>query len=241
MEVGVAMDLKLIAQWLRLSFHDAGTFNQDENEGGVNGCIMTEPLMLDQPENSGLNLPVLTLQVIKQTWEDHPLTCLSISNADIIQFAGLFAVIRQIQPVGLNQAKVDSLLTFKWGRPDEFFCEPEWTTNLPGFDLGTDGNDVPLRCTMAGKEIKEKMMLRNGFTAMEATALIGAHTIGVIRESFGSFLAGPWVPNGKDDATPDGPVFDNAFHDFLINTIVASNATEFNDNIAPFSTQFPNW
>ena len=55
--------------------------------------------------------------------------------------------------------------------------------------------------------------------------LIGAHTIGQIRNTFGEAL--PWVFNGDDHATADGPVFDNAFHNFLINDIVATNEIGF--------------
>lgn len=241
LEITVGVDFKVLAQWLRLAFHDAGTFDQITGVAGVNGCIISDPLMRDQPENSGLNLPILTLDVVKDEWEQHPLTCLNVTYADFIQFAGHFSVIRQIQPLGLSQAKIDSLLTFQWGRPDEVSCDPAWTTSLPGFALGTNDTNIPLRCMMAGKEIKDKMMSLNGFTAIEATALIGAHTIGVVRETFGSFLAGPWVTNGDDNATSDGPVFDNAYHDFLNNTIVATDAVGFDSNIAPFTTEFPNW
>lgn len=79
------------------------------------------------------------------------------------------------------------------------------------------------------------------FIKEEATALIGAHTIGLIRNTFGASLSGPWVPNGADTATPEGPVFDNAYHDFLINTIVENNANDFGNNVAPFTDTFPNW
>lgn len=46
-------------------------------------------------------------------------------------------------------------------------------------------------------------------TTEEATVLLGAHTIGQIRVEFGDELAGPWVPGGKDDATENGPIFNN--------------------------------
>jgi len=144
-------------------------------------------------------------------------------------------------------------VVFQWGRPDEQVCDTLWTDNLPAFSVG--GPSIPARCTAAGGEIKEKMMDRNGFTALEATALIGAHTIGVVRHTFGSSLAGPWVLNGDDNFGKEGPVFDNAYHNFLINTIVANDVNTFASNpiqscggavnpassIDPFTCDFGTW
>ena len=53
-----------------------------------------------------------------------------------------------------------------------------------------------------------------------------------------------WVTDGADNATPDGPVFNNKYHDFLINTIVANDASQFaaaSPGIVPFTMQFPDW
>ena len=146
-----------------------------------------------------------------------------------------------MQPLGMSQPKVDLLLTYQWGCPDETACDIAWTANLPGFALSTHLTDVPLRCIMAGKEIKDKMITRNGFTALKATALIGAHTIGSIRNTFRSGLALPWVNNRADTATPNGPVFDNGYHDFLDNTIVKTTPAGFQSNFLPFTTNFPTW
>lgn len=239
LDLAVSADHKLAAQWLRLSFHDAGTFKTSTNEGGANGCLMTDPDFLFQPENGFLDLPVNTLKAIKHTWEAHADTCIAISNADMIQFAGLFASWRQVPPLGMDNSKNIKLKEFEWGRPDtaEDDCDVAWCDNLPGFRLGTDPNDIPLRCLEAGKEIKVKMMERNGFTAEESAALIGAHTIGLTRNSFGVNLADPWVTNGGDSA----PTFDNAFHDFLINGVTENTAQDFAANTAPFNQDFGDW
>merc|ERR1712127_981085 len=78
----------------------------------------------------------------------------------------------------------------------------------------------------------------------EATALIGAHTIGLLRNTFGSF-GGPWVPSGADNATPEGPIMNNEFHDFLKNGIAQNNVADFVSNplpsVAPFTIVFPDW
>ena len=239
MNFAVAGDHRLASQWLRLSFHDAGTFDQSVPEGGANGCLMNHPLMRVQDENLHLDLAIETLKTIRDTWESLQSTCIDISSADIIQFSGLFAAVRQEETSpGMTPAKENQLLTFQWGRPDEANCNIDWTLNLPGFALGTS-NDIPLRCMMAGKEIKEKMMDKNGFTSEEATALIGAHTIGLTRNVFGD--PAPWVTNGADNATPNGPVFDNKYFDFLENTIIEDSIDDFAVNPAPFVIVFPDW
>jgi hypothetical protein len=58
-----------------------------------------------------------------------------------------------------------------------------------------------------------------------------------------------WVENGGD-AFPGGPKFDNAYHDFLVNTIVANDIPTFAQltgpppgvfNMAPFTDVFGDW
>eukprot|EP00584_Thalassiosira_punctigera_P026711 CAMPEP_0172578640 /NCGR_PEP_ID=MMETSP1067-20121228/138839_1 /TAXON_ID=265564 ORGANISM="Thalassiosira punctigera, Strain Tpunct2005C2" /NCGR_SAMPLE_ID=MMETSP1067 /ASSEMBLY_ACC=CAM_ASM_000444 /LENGTH=68 /DNA_ID=CAMNT_0013371339 /DNA_START=579 /DNA_END=785 /DNA_ORIENTATION=- len=45
MEPFVLAQRELLPQWTRAGFHDAGTFNQNANEGGANGCLLTFPPM----------------------------------------------------------------------------------------------------------------------------------------------------------------------------------------------------
>jgi hypothetical protein len=189
---------------------------------------------------------------IKNEWERY--ACIKISSADILQFAAYFSTTRQSSTKGFgpesffdhtpsSRAKRDALKKFMWGRPDEINCDTMWADNLPSNPPTTTGG-IPARCTAAGIEIREKMIKRNGFTAEEATVLIGAHSIGLIRNTFGPGLAGPWVVSGKDNATPMGPVFDNSYHNFLINTVVANDVNSFAMNVAPFddpSGIFPSW
>ena len=42
-------------------------------------------------ENAFLDQPLITLQTIFDEWHTHPLTCIDVSHADIIQFAIFFA------------------------------------------------------------------------------------------------------------------------------------------------------
>lgn len=199
----------------------------------------------NEPENNFLDLPLNTLMDIKNSWHEHSFTCINVSSADIIQFAALFATVRQKDtPESLKSgsvsanAKRETLKNdFVWGRPDEFNCDVNLTDNLPEFITpSTAGGTIPGRCTGAGGEIKNKMMDRNGFTAgkreivvrrreihpsssvffrqcrigkfvatatnrtrpvsamscraEEATALIGAHSIGMTRHTMGASLSG---------------------------------------------------
>jgi hypothetical protein len=246
MEEAVGINFALLPQWLRMSFHDAGTFNLAVPQGGANGCLLTHPQMREQPENSNLDLALNTIAAVKALWEGQTQPCLRVSNADMIQFAGWFSVIRQKDVPGLTTAKRNELVvsTMTWGRKDELNCQIEWTLNLPGFEnLGASEFDVPGRCMFAGGEIKKKMMDSNGFTAMEATALMGAHTIGLTRNVFGTGgpLVSKWAHNGGDNHTPQGPVFDNGFHQYLKNDVVEDDASAFAGNILAFDVPFPAW
>lgn len=63
MEVLVSHDHALIGQWTRAGFHDAGTFNQNVPEGGANGCLLNDPLMLTMPENDHFVQAIFALKV----------------------------------------------------------------------------------------------------------------------------------------------------------------------------------
>ena len=63
MELFVLASHELLAQWTRAAFHDAGTFDQNDNVGGANGCLMNHAPMRSQPENNFFDAPINTLQV----------------------------------------------------------------------------------------------------------------------------------------------------------------------------------
>jgi hypothetical protein len=132
-----------------------------------------------EPENNFLALPLNTLMDIKNAWHAHPMTCINVSSADMLQFAAFFATTRQketpdslIAGSATANAKHSTLRNdFFWGRPDETHCDIAWTDNLPGFITPATGQSIPDRCTGAGHEIKDKMMDRNGFTAGKMLAV----------------------------------------------------------------------
>ena len=109
---------------------------------------------------------------VKNAWNAHPSTCIDVSSADIIQFAIFFATTRQketpeslISGTSTANSKRERLKSdFLWGRPDEEQCDTMWAENLPALNSARGGS-IPSRCTLAGREVKEKMMDRNGFTA----------------------------------------------------------------------------
>ncbi|KAL6980200.1 putative L-ascorbate peroxidase 6 [Sarracenia purpurea var. burkii] len=70
---------------LRLVFHDAGTFEIDENAGGMNGSIVYE---LDRSENAGLQKPLKILEKAKAEVD----RIQPVSWADMIAVAGAEAV-----------------------------------------------------------------------------------------------------------------------------------------------------
>ena len=133
--------------------------------------MYTAPCSLE-PENNFFDLPLNTLLDIKNTWNAHPSTCISVSSADILQFAIFFATTRQketpeslISGTSTANAKRETLKNeFLWGRRDEKECDTMWVENLPALN-SERGGPISERCTIAGGEIKEKMIDRNGFTA----------------------------------------------------------------------------
>ncbi|KAL5074334.1 hypothetical protein RYX36_013318 [Vicia faba] len=70
---------------LRLVFHDAGTFEIDDNTGGMNGSIVYE---LERPENAGLTKSVKVLQKAKTQID----AIYPVSWADVIAVAGAEAI-----------------------------------------------------------------------------------------------------------------------------------------------------
>ncbi|XVF48367.1 hypothetical protein PTKIN_Ptkin03bG0184400 [Pterospermum kingtungense] len=70
---------------LRLVFHDAGTFDMDDNSGGMNGSIVYE---LERPENTGLNKSLKVLEKAKKEVD----AIQSVSWADMIAVGGAEAV-----------------------------------------------------------------------------------------------------------------------------------------------------
>ncbi|XP_048436442.1 putative L-ascorbate peroxidase 6 isoform X1 [Pyrus x bretschneideri] len=140
---------------LRLVFHDAGTFQIDDNSGGMDGSIVYE---LDRPENKGLKspfkaCPFLTSYIdILEKAKSEVDAVNPVSWADMIAVAGAEAVSicggPTIQvPLGRLDAK-----------------EPDPEGKLPEESLDALG-------------LKQSFQTK-GLSTQELVALSGAHTIG---------------------------------------------------------------
>ncbi|CAB4266766.1 unnamed protein product [Prunus armeniaca] len=147
---------------LRLVFHDAGTFQVDENSGGMNGSVIYE---LDRPENKGLKSPFKILEKAKSEVD----TVQPVSWADMISVAGAEAVSICGGPIiQVSLGRLDSNLILK-----ENFLQNLW-----------------MPCSEAKLSNKRlfvsSYMLKDTFfnLTQELVALSGAHTIG--NKGFGS-------------------------------------------------------
>ncbi|XP_028797233.1 putative L-ascorbate peroxidase 6 [Neltuma alba] len=100
---------------LRLVFHDAGTFEMDDNAGGMNGSIVYE---LDRPENSGLKKSIKVLQKAKTQID----AIKPVSWADMIAVAGAEAVSVCGGPkIPVSVGRLDSLEPDPEGKlPEEY-------------------------------------------------------------------------------------------------------------------------
>jgi Peroxidase len=58
MDMVVDLNKAIAPQWLRLAFHDTGTFNVQIPEGGANGCLLTHDAIRAQPVNRRLVLTI---------------------------------------------------------------------------------------------------------------------------------------------------------------------------------------
>ncbi|CAA6666401.1 unnamed protein product [Spirodela intermedia] len=102
---------------LRLAFHDAGTFDMNDNTGGMNGSIILE---LDRPENAGLRRSVKILEKAKSELDKVQ----NVSWADLVAVAGAEAVSLCGGPV----------IPVQLGRMDTSIPDPEG--KLPQETLG---------------------------------------------------------------------------------------------------------
>ncbi|KAJ9555092.1 hypothetical protein OSB04_009706 [Centaurea solstitialis] len=99
---------------LRLVFHDAGTYEMDEDTGGMNGSISLE---LDRPENKGLKKSLKILVEAKKIVDETQ----PVSMADMIAVAGAEAVSLCGGPkIPVQLGRLDSMVPDPEGRlPEE--------------------------------------------------------------------------------------------------------------------------
>ncbi|KAJ4839325.1 putative L-ascorbate peroxidase 6 [Turnera subulata] len=119
-ELGKVVTKAKAAGVLRLVFHDAGTYEKDENSGGMNGSIVYE---LERPENTGLKKPVKILAKAKSEVD----AVQPVSWADMIAVAGAEAVSLCGGPtIPVTLGRLDSL------EPDAEGKLPQESLDAPG-------------------------------------------------------------------------------------------------------------
>jgi len=136
---------------LRLAFHDAGTFDKSEGDGGANGSIQFELDKKERPENFGLKRGWRTIQKALEGILGTPAEGL-VGAADMIQLAAAYAVRESGGPS----------IPVRVGRVDATAADPK-NRLLP-----EDADVSAQRASFA----------RMGFNFRELIALSGAHTLG---------------------------------------------------------------
>ena len=82
MELVFSVSRCLYAQSIRAVFHDAGTFDRNNNEDGSNGCLLNKLAMHQRRENNGLDLPLNVLQVISLNYFTNSFVFMVYCTAD---------------------------------------------------------------------------------------------------------------------------------------------------------------
>lgn len=166
---------------VRLTFHDAGEIDvtQANDPLGVDGCV---DLSLDS--NNGLAPIIAQLEILRQPF------CGVIGRADFWVLAGKVAVETRATVNGYT-------VPFRYGRTDA------------GAN-GCNGASGRLPAAEGGnEEISRVFETQMGLTFRDATALIGAHTLGRAQTG-NSGYNGPWV-GGTNPAIFDNQYFVDLF------------------------------
>ena len=169
----------LSALYLRMVFHDCVS-------GGCDGCINTL-----NPENGGLNSAMNSLRDLEEKYRDQ-----GLSRADLYVLASYVGVDMTLP--GGNATNNPMIPFTKYGRqncddsnprrgPDPELCSP---------NLGTD-------------EIVDFFREHFDFSAQETAAIMGAHTVGVLRRNILGF-------DGRNGWVPDNTRFDNQYYEELV-------------------------
>nr|XP_043631231.1 putative L-ascorbate peroxidase 6 isoform X2 [Erigeron canadensis] len=161
---------------LRLVFHDAGTYDMDDNSGGMNGSISYE---LDRPENKGLKKSFKIVAEAKKIVEEKQ----PVSMSDMIAVAGAEAVSFCGGPViPIELGRLDSMMPDPEGKlPEETldafglkqsfqkkgFSTQELVALSGAHTLGSKGFGNPVTFDNAYyKVLLEKPWLSSGMTSM---------------------------------------------------------------------------
>lgn len=151
---------------VRLSFHDAATYDKNLNNGGLDGFVD-----LNDHDNRGLAEIINTLLFLRQPFAD------TISVADFWVLAANTAV----EYTQVNKFGATLKMPFKYGRVDT-----KNTTAQAAIDAGRLPED------QKGWSHVKTVFGRMGLTPSDAAVLMGAHTLGRAEKKNSGF-EGPWT------------------------------------------------
>jgi hypothetical protein len=186
---------------IRKAFHDAGHFDQNSGEMRM-GCIqhfLTGGAAC--PQHAHLeeadSFVDAVMNLVNNVIDSIDTVVTHLSSADAVQLLGALAVDELAQ--GTNAPTLYERIRTGRTDPQADTCLDgvEMCENLPAFftrihqinnhvDIVDSLNDV------WEKEIEGKMIGVNSFSKRDAVALIGAHTVGSVRE-FGAWVAQPMI------------------------------------------------
>lgn len=148
---------------IRLGFHDAGPYEVVSNTGGPNGCID-----FNDPDNAGLQNIVATLTAMQATLKNSD--GVTITLADLYQYAALTAVWCALPSLPKGHTATKMGFTYLYGRSDAASCP---YTNDVGRLPAAEGFYPELT----------DLKTRWGITMHDLTALMGAHTMGTVKQA----------------------------------------------------------
>ncbi|CAD2216981.1 ascorbate-dependent peroxidase [Angomonas deanei] len=144
----VSNELELGPAFIRLAWHEAGSWDCKRKDGSPNSASMRFAPECDYEGNRGLDIPRNALEALKKKYPE-------ISYADLWVLAAYVAIEYMGGPA----------IPFSWGRQDA----------KDGSVCGPDGR---LPDASKTQDHVRDVFTRLGFTDKEAVALIGAHTCG---------------------------------------------------------------
>jgi catalase (peroxidase I) len=143
---------------VRLSWHDAGTYEQKSNTGGPRACMRFAKSEADHDANAGLNIARDMLAPLKEKYPH-------FSNADFWSLTACCAI----------KAMDGPDIPWRSGRPDAG----------EGSDSVEDGR---LPDATQGCPHLRSVFHRMGFTDQEIVALSGAHAVGMCHGDRSGFI-----------------------------------------------------
>jgi L-ascorbate peroxidase len=171
-----------IPEYVRLAFHDQGTYHKELNKGGggtVQFMLPGDDNPTGLPHNGGLAEPINILKATIAGFE-------GVSLADTIQLAGATAI----------KVAGGPSIPIKWGRTDH---PQETAQEIIDFYKGKYGNNAMSFILPKPNHVKELETFyvdKFGFDVVKVVVMNGAHTLGGVKRDVFKYT-------GTDKPNPD--------------------------------------